>query len=217
VIVAHHRRWDADFQFARACLASGEIGDPLRIKFVHWQYSSEISPDVDCDNDLLPEAHWRNEIATGGGVLWELGIHRLDQLLLLARDEPVSVYARIDKAATCSVDTGFLAVIRFASGIEAHIELNRGIAAPLETGWVIAASHGSYAAETRFTVTGEGEIVDVPVAASPVCDDFHAAVARHLRHEGPNPAPLAEARKTIALIEAVRVSARTGLPVTLNG
>jgi len=217
VIVAHHRRWDADFRLARECLATGEIGDALRIKFVHWQYSLGMSPCIARQDGAFPDSHWRKEIATGGGMLWEFGIHRFDQLLLLAKDEPISVYARIDHAESRAVDTGLLAVIQFASGLEAHVELNRGIAAPLETGWVIAARHGSYVDGTRFTVTDEGEIVDVPVAASQAHDDFHAAVARHLRDEGPNPAPLAESLKTIELVEAVRASARTGMPVKLNG
>jgi len=224
VIVAHQRRWDDDFRMARDCLASGAIGRPTRIKFEHWQYSLPLPTAAGDDRSLggtnevsgLDPSHWRDENTTGGGALWEFGVHLLDQLLVLARDLPLSVYARTEQDAKRAVDTGFLALVTFASGLDAHIEVNRGVAATLETGWVIAASLGSYARETRFTVTEEGEIIDLPLSSTSLPqDDFLSAVARHLRNGAPNPVPLTEARMAIELVEAARRSAKTGQPVVL--
>lgn len=225
LVVAHHRRWDDDFRMARDCLASGAIGRPTRIKFEHWQYSLPLPLSAGDRSPGSPHevsgpglSHWRIDPATGGGALWEFGVHLFDQLLLLARDVPQSVYARTQQEAEQAVDSGFLALVIFASGLEAHIEVNCGVAAPLETGWVIAASQGSYARETRFTVTDDGEIIDLPLSAMrPPRDDILMAVARHIRDGASNPVPLAGARAAIELVEAARQSARTGRPVELKG
>jgi predicted dehydrogenase len=220
VIVAHQRRWDSDFQLARECLIAGEIGPPTEIKFVHWQYSleaSRTSPGASPAGTVpgLPRK-WRDDPHRGGGTLWEFGTHLFDQLLLLVGEAPVSVFARLQAHDTSAVDTGFQAYIQFPSGLTAQIEFNRGAVAPLETGWVIAADKGSYARRTQFTLTEEGEIVDVPLTFNqPPEGEFHAAVARHLRGEIPNPVPIREARLVIALIEAARRSAACGLPVAV--
>jgi len=123
-----------------------------------------------------------------------------------------SVFAQLsgDESAG-GAENGFLAAIGFADGLTAHIEINRAAAAPLSTGWMITGDAGSYAGFTQYQPTGDGEVVDLPlVPAACHADEFYRGIARHLRYGEPNPVTAEAARATIALIEAVRTSARRG-------
>ena len=86
--VAQTRRWCDDFRTAQAALASGELGEPRAVKFINWQYNPRPVPQAQGTASLnsRPEAaafEWRDHAATGGGLLWELGVHYFDQLLQL--------------------------------------------------------------------------------------------------------------------------------------
>jgi scyllo-inositol 2-dehydrogenase (NADP+) len=219
--VAHTRRWDDDFRTAQRALAGGELGRPLVMKFINWHFNTLPRRDGSVSKaDLsstsgyshLGSVDWHGHAQTGGGVLWEFGIHYFDQLLLLAGCLPQMVYGRVFPSATSeSVDDGFLAIVSFPDHLVAHVEVHRAAAAPLPTGWTIVGARGCYAGFTQFTPTPEGEIVDVPlnpVSADP--DEFYLEVIRHIRTGAPNPVPASQARSVIALIEAIRRSARTG-------
>lgn len=233
VCVAHMRRWDDDYCTARKALAAGDLGPAQAIKLINWQFNprvnggrsngaqrptehavrAEASPGADIASD-----NWRNAAATGGGVLWEFGIHYFDQLLQLAGQSVVSVYARSAPAISIlSGEDTFLAIIVFSGGLVAHVEVSRIAPAPLSTGWMVAGTRGSYAGFTQYRPSPDGEVADLPLAALPCqADDFYEQVVRHLRCGEPNPVPAEEARRPIALIEAVRESARSGQVVSVN-
>ncbi|MGE5195045.1 MAG: Gfo/Idh/MocA family protein [Deltaproteobacteria bacterium] len=227
VSVAHTRRWDDDYRTAGAALAGGELGRPLAIKFVNWHYnppslrasvgSRDSAPATGGDDGLSP-VHWRCHAASGGGVLWEFGVHCFDQLLQLAGSSPHAVYARLFPAATAPADDGFLAVVSFPGNLTAHVEVHRAAPAPLSTGWTIVGDRGSYAGFTQYTPTPDGEVVDLPLSPqSSPADEFYGQLARHLRLGDPNPVSATQARRVIALIEAVRQSAHCGQSVALEG
>jgi scyllo-inositol 2-dehydrogenase (NADP+) len=224
VSVAHTRRWDDDFCTARQEIAGGELGHPLSMKFVNWHYN--LSPRRDAaavriesrstsDLSSLGPVDWRCHARTGGGVLWEFGIHYFDQLLLLAGRLPQTVYGRVfPSTAGEPTDDGFLAIVSFPDNLVAHVEAHRAAAAPLPTGWTVVGDRGSYAGFTQFTPTPEGEIVDIPLnRVSADADELYLEVFRHIRTGAPSPVPAAEVRPVIALIEAVRRSARCGQAV----
>jgi predicted dehydrogenase len=231
ISVAHLRRWDDDFRTAQATLAAGELGPLQAIKLINWQYNprtgngrregrpgstghaagAQAGPRADSASD-----HWRNDAATGGGVLWEFGIHYFDQLLQLTDRSVESVYARLTPANAVLSDDAFLAIIAFSGGLAAHVEVSRTAPAPLSTGWMIAGARGSYAGFTQYSPSPDGEVADLPLAAVPVqTDDFYGQLVRHLRFGEPNPVSAEEARRSIFLIEAVRESARTGQVVSV--
>lgn len=222
VYVAHTRRWSDDFRTAQAALASGELGEPRAMKFINWQYNSRALLPAQETDILRPEGtatrpDWRRHATTGGGLLWEFGVHYFDQLLQLAGRPADSVFARLAPSAQCECDDGFLAVVNFPDGLTAHVEASHVAAAPLSTGWMIAGERGSYAEFTQYNLNRDGEVVDTPlVPASTLADEFYRSVVDNLRNGAPNPAPLEQARQTIALIEAVRRSARTGQVATVD-
>jgi len=217
VSVAHLRRWDDDFRTARSTLATGELGRVEAIKLINWQYNPRQSNgrlrDIGAD---LPSDHWRDAAVTGGGVLWEFGIHYFDQLLQLTDRTVESVYARLaPQDSVLTSEDAFLAIITFSDGLVAHVEVSRTASAPLSTGWMVGGASGSYSGFTHYSPSRDGEVADLPLACAPgQADDFYDQLVRHLRLGEPNPVTAEEARCSIVLIEAVRESARTGLVVT---
>ena len=67
--VFQNRRWDGDFLAVRQAIASGELGEILLVE-ARWDRFRPAVPGT-----------WKN--APGGGVLWDLGAHLVDQALQL--------------------------------------------------------------------------------------------------------------------------------------
>jgi len=221
ICVAHTRRWDDDFCTARQALAGGELGRPLSMKFINWHYNPRArrasrvlgtEPQSADEQFRLGPVNWHRHTQTGGGVLWEFGVHYFDQLLLLAGRLPQTVYGRVFPSASGELfDDGFLAIVTFPDHLVAHIEAHCTSAVPQPAGWMIVGDRGSYSGFTQYTPTPEGEIVDVPLTRISVDgDEFYQEVIRHIRTGAPNPVPAEQVRPVIALVEAVRQSARSG-------
>ena len=238
VIVAHTRRWDDDFRTAQATLDSGELGRPMALKLINRHFNprrvralsfsdrdarslsgpaeasrGETGSDIPSQHtsSASDDWHWRDHAASGGGALWEFGIHYFDQLLQLAARPAESVFARTWRAPGGESDDGFLAIVNFGDDLVAQVEVNRAAAAALSTGWIIDGTFGSYAGSVKYLPTAQGEIVDLPVdPLEGAMDEFYSRLARHLRLGEANPVPPEEARGSIALIEAVHESSRSG-------
>lgn len=219
VIVSQTRRWESDFLAARQSVEGGALGRLLTVKQIVWQYGLRSQAfgggtreSARLGVDPLSPHEWRNHERTGGGALWEFGIHQFDQLLQLAGESPASVFAELfNEGQSADVDSGYLALIRFPSGLRSHVEYNRATPVVLQTGWSLVGTSAGYADNTLYHVTSEGEVVDQP--QPPVAgevDEFYAALVRHIREGAPSPVPVEQARQTIALLEAARQSARTG-------
>ncbi len=71
--VFHNRRWDGDFLTVRKLMAEGSLGDVWRLesRFERWRPA--------------PRAGWREagDPEDGGGLLFDLGTHLIDQALTL--------------------------------------------------------------------------------------------------------------------------------------
>jgi scyllo-inositol 2-dehydrogenase (NADP+) len=78
----HNRRWDGDFMTARALIESGRLG---RVT----QYESHF----DRFRPKVPQ-RWREEASRGGGLLFDLGPHLIDQALALF-GAPQTVFATV--------------------------------------------------------------------------------------------------------------------------
>ena len=79
--VFQNRRWDGDFLTLRKLLDEGELGE-LRWLEMAWLAGS-------------PPRGWRGEVGQGGGRLYDLGAHLIDQVLLLFPQRVTSVYCRM--------------------------------------------------------------------------------------------------------------------------
>lgn len=190
--VVQNRRWDDDFRAALRTIQSGALGRLQSAAFVVW-------------NQGLPA-----EQGQRSGALLEFGPHYFDQLLLLADEEPQSVYARI-RSSRGEPEDAFTAVVSFASGLTAHVEVDLTGFTPRYTGWLLSGTLGGYRNFRRYSRTPDGELFDIALERPPVeWDRVYEDAVAHLRRGGPVPAPFSEARRVVALIEAAQRSAETG-------
>ena len=72
IFVFQNRRWDGDFLTIRKLMAAGKFGE---IKYYEAHFD-RFSPDIKADA-------WRDENIPGGGILYDLGAHLIDQALCL--------------------------------------------------------------------------------------------------------------------------------------
>ncbi|MFT4111885.1 Gfo/Idh/MocA family oxidoreductase [Silvibacterium sp.] len=104
-----NRRWDGDFVTLKQVLASGELGRIVT-------YESHF------DRFRLKQRDtWRENGTVGGGQLFDLGSHLIDQAGALFGD-PVSVWAdvRTDREGSV-VDDAFDIELKFAGGLSAWL------------------------------------------------------------------------------------------------
>ena len=108
--VHQNRRWDVDFLAIKQLIDSGEIGDVLNIE-------SRVHGSRGIPSD------WRCHKQYGGGMIFDWGVHLIDQMLQLIPDKIESVYCRCNHITTDEVDDGFTLQITFAGGKKATVEV----------------------------------------------------------------------------------------------
>ena len=105
-----NRRWDVDFLAMKQIHDSGEIGKVLNIE-------SRVHGSRGIPSD------WRGEKEHGGGMLYDWGIHLIDQVLMIFGWDVESVYCVCDHITNKEVDDGFRLELVFKNGQRALIEL----------------------------------------------------------------------------------------------
>ncbi len=106
-----NRRWDADFLAIKQICDSGEIGKVINIE-------SRVHGSRGIPSD------WRKEKQYGGGMIYDWGIHIIDQMLLtFGFDQLDSVYCIADNITNKEVDDGFRLDLMFKSGVRATLEV----------------------------------------------------------------------------------------------
>ncbi len=106
-----NRRWDNDYRVVKEILASGKIGQVTTI------FSQTFGQRGVCFG-------WRADESKGGGMLYDWGIHLIDQLLMMFQEKKViSVYARLRSILTPIVDDYFEVELEFEDDIVAHISV----------------------------------------------------------------------------------------------
>jgi len=110
VHVFQNRRWDGDFLTVRRLVAEGAFGRVLRFVSRFERFRAQVGTG------------WREE-AGGGGPLFDLGAHLVDQAVLLF-GPPVRVYAEVDRrrAGALVADDVFVA-LEHAGGERSHLHM----------------------------------------------------------------------------------------------
>ena len=141
----HNRRWDGDFCTIRKLLDSGRIGRPLHLVSHFDRY--RLEPRLDA---------WRESGALGGGLLFDLGPHLIDQALALF-GPPTAIWADVRRSRDRAVvDDAFDLLLTYddarAMAHEAGGEQAQNERGPLRV-WLcatLAAASGG----ARFTLHG---------------------------------------------------------------
>jgi predicted dehydrogenase len=226
-----NRRWDVDFLAMKQIHDSGEIGKVLNIE-------SRVHGSRGIPSD------WRGEKEHGGGMLYDWGIHLIDQVLMIFGWDVESVYCVCDHITNKEVDDGFRLELVFKNGQRALIELGtyNFIAMPrfymraekgtaLITDWredaqVVKCKHWhendvlpvKTAAGLTKTMAPRDEVTtDTYRVAKPKSDvhDYYRHFVAAIRGEREQDVTYDQMRTDLAVILAAFKSAECGLPVKL--
>jgi len=111
VFSAHqNRRWDNDFRTVLETINQGLIGKPYFIE-----------SRIEGSRQYLHG--WRGHKINGGGMLLDWGVHLIDQLMWGIKEKVVSIFAELVSVSSKEVEDNCKLVLRFESGLSAHIDL----------------------------------------------------------------------------------------------
>ncbi len=108
--VHQNRRWDVDFLAMKSLYDSGDIGEVFNIE-------SRVHGSRGIPSD------WRGMKKYGGGMVYDWGIHLIDQILQIVPSKIKTVFCRLDNITNKEVDDGFKLELMFENGCRAYIEL----------------------------------------------------------------------------------------------
>lgn len=132
--VHQNRRWDCDYLMMKQVYESGDMGEVTSIES-RYHGSRGIPGD------------WRGEKAHGGGMIYDWGIHLIDQMVGIVSDREITeVFCRCNHITNFEVDDGFKLDLFYEGGLTARVEVGTS----------------NFIALPRFYMTGTngGAIVD---------------------------------------------------------
>ncbi len=225
--VHQQRRWDKDYQIMKQVFNRKMVGEIYVIKSQLYGFNGNMH-----DWHVYPEM--------GGGMLYDWGVHLIDQILDMVPSKIDSIYADLRNVINEKVDDYFNILIKFQNGITAEIELGTYYLTP-KRAWFIGGNKGSAIIDG---FDGEGKIVrtahlleNVPgkitmTAAGPTRSfgpaapgllleeklpetdaaqrDYFVHFLKAFRGEEDVIVKPEQVRRVLGVMEAVRESARTG-------
>lgn len=240
--VHHQRRLDPDFRTAKAVFDSGTLGDVYTVQSMLYGFNGNMHD-------------WHVFVSEGGGMLFDWGVHLLDQILwMMQGSKIVSVFADLRNVINTEVDDYFKILMKFDNGIMAEVELGTYFLSDkmhdkwFERHWYLGGNKGSAyvdgfgpegkivrtsqlltnvggkrtmtaAGPTRsFGPPPEGRIVTEELPEVHTChEQYFENYKRAYWGEEDFLIKIPETRRVLALMEAVRESARTGNSIRFEG
>jgi len=109
--VDQNRRFNRDFINLWRTIDSGIIGTPYLIE-------SRVE-----GSRGMPEG-WRTQKSKGGGMMYDWGVHLIDQLMYMTNSPVTEVYCKMYSIHYPEVDDNFRLLLTFANGLTANIEIS---------------------------------------------------------------------------------------------
>lgn len=133
----HNRRWDGDFMTLRALLADGRLG-----RVTHYEsHFDRFRPQI-------PQ-RWREQAVHGGGLLFDLGPHLIDQALaLFGTPQSVSATLRLQRDRAEVPDYVHLQLSYATHEVVLHASALAALAPPRFT---VHGTGGSYVSQVLDT------------------------------------------------------------------
>ena len=215
--VFQNRRWDGDFLTLKGLLERGELGAVTRFESRMESFKPAVTKA------------WKREAGAhdGGGILFDLGPHLIDQALqLFGPAEPAYAEIRSRREAGGPDDDVFV-VLQHASGVQSHLWMNSLAPQPGErfrvTGSKAAwTKHGVDPQEAQLDAgmlpgdAGYGEeqpagwgVLGTAASNSAVpteagrYQDFYGALAAAVREGGPLPVDPADSLRGLEIIRQI--------------
>jgi predicted dehydrogenase len=219
----HNRRWDGDFMTVRALIESGALG-----RVTHFEsHFDRFRPQV-------PQ-RWREEAARGGGLLFDLGPHLIDQALVLF-GAPESVYASVKQHRDHASAPDYVHLLLGYPDKEVVLHAS-ALCAIEPPRFSVHGTRGSYvkmgldtqedqlkaglrpgrpgfgagnAAGTLRALQGERLVESALPTRDGAYVEFYRAVAQAVKHAQPFPVTPQDAIDVMTIIELAHESAHTG-------
>lgn len=233
--VHHQRRFDTDFRTMKEVYDSKTLGDMYMVKSSLYGFNGNMHD-------------WHVYISEGGGMLYDWGVHLIDQILWMMPGAKIkSVFADIRNVINFEVDDYFKILMKFDNGVMAEVELGTYVLTDkmddkwFERHWIMGGNKGTayldgfapegkivrtshlltnVAGKRTMTAAGptrsfgppsEGTILTEDLPEVHTChEDYFENYKKAYRGEEDFLVKIPETRRVLALMEAVRESARTG-------
>lgn len=230
--VHHQRRLDQDYRITKEVYDQKLLGEVYTIKNQLYGFNGNMHD-------------WHVYISEGGGMLYDWGVHLIDQILWMVDSKVTSVYATMKNVINFEVDDFFNIQLRFENGVHAEIELGtyylKNQPNWFERHWFMGGNKGSMyidgfnpkgeivrTTELLHNVSGkrtmtsagptrsfgnprEGLIVTEELPKVNTChEDYFRNYVKAYNGEEEFLVNIPEVRRVLALMDAVRESARTG-------
>ena len=132
--VHQQRRFDTDFQIAKEVYDSRTLGTMYTIQSKLYGFNGNMHD-------------WHVYRKYGGGMLYDWGVHLIDQMLYMVEGKITSVFADVRNVINQEVDDYFKIILEFANGVMGEIELGTYFLADkdkwFERHWFIGGNTGS--------------------------------------------------------------------------
>lgn len=169
--IHHQRRWDTDYRIMKEVYDKNMLGDVYLIKSQLYGVNGNMH-----DWHIYPEM--------GGGMLYDWGVHLIDQILNMVDSEVDTVFADVQNVINEKVDDYFKIIIKFKNHVTAEIELGTYYLSP-KRAWFVGGNGGSAFIDG---FGGEGTIVHTQHLLENVPGKITMTAAGPTRSFGP-PAP----------------------------
>ncbi|MBO5274870.1 MAG: Gfo/Idh/MocA family oxidoreductase [Clostridia bacterium] len=106
-----NRRWDRDFRIIKSLVDDGSLGKPYFIESrVQGSRRSLVG--------------WRDYAVNGGGMVYDWGIHLIDQIMWMIDSPVVQIAPNLHKVFSREVDDNFKVLFTFENGVSALVEVS---------------------------------------------------------------------------------------------
>lgn len=169
--IHQQRRWDKDYRIMKEVYDQRLVGDMYIIKSQLYGVNGNMH-----DWHIYPEM--------GGGMLYDWGVHLIDQILDMVDSDIDSLYADLQNVINENVDDYFKIILKFKNKVTAEIELGTYYLTP-KRAWFIGGNTGSAMIDA---FDGSGKIIRTKHLLENVSGKITMTAAGPTRSFGP-PAP----------------------------
>ncbi|MBE5765822.1 MAG: Gfo/Idh/MocA family oxidoreductase [Clostridiales bacterium] len=128
--VHQNRRWDKDYLTVKNVVESGDLGEVYAVRStLHGARGAMFG--------------WRADPVHGGGMIYDWGVHFVDQLLnLFGYDSVKSVFCKTKNVKTPDVEDYFCMMLDFKDGKYAQVEIGTFVLKP-NPRWLVTGNKGT--------------------------------------------------------------------------
>lgn len=127
--VHQNRRWDRDYVTVKKLFEQNTLGKVYR-------FESRVM-----GSNGIP-GEWRRKAASGGGMMYDWGVHMIDQALYMVKEKITYIYCRMSYILGEDCDDGFELNIGFESGLVYRIIIGTNSFIPLPR-WQVYGTAGT--------------------------------------------------------------------------